>query len=478
MLQQKTRYQVWALLQKNLILQSRQRVTNIIQVLTPVLGLAVIVFLREALISQTAVFLNESISLPIPFFYNIPLKPFRSFGAFTFFNVTECNEWYLYQFNQSTTTEADRSYFGSNDGLPMRNPESYGMLKGGLNVLEMPCGEVNRSVPFFVELKEEKDIDTKAERERHGDAKEVLSSGRNRTSLNQYMFEELLDLGQEDFNLNAKQSSLAALYRVPDGMIEVQGASDKGFTYRLQIMDYKYFQYHRNNGITKVGIVNPDQVKQNKTAEDLAVLDDTGNTTYIMRPTEGAMQLADRVNQAYIRSIFPEVHIVAGQQFMPFKPAVRNEAEKILNAVGNIVYPVLLALGLPVFLYGIVLEKETRLMQNMKINGLKMSNYWLVAYCFNFFLYMIVCLCYVGFGKYVTGLSFFTDTDPIIMTLLFVGWGLCQVSQAFFVSVFLNDSQTASMIGYSCSIIFTVVASTVMISGTGCGANGDYNLKN
>jgi hypothetical protein len=35
---------------------------------------------------------------------------------------------------------------------------------------------------------------------------------------------------------------------------------------------------------------------------------------------------------------------------MPFKPAVRNEAEKILNALGIICYPVLLAMGLPVFL--------------------------------------------------------------------------------------------------------------------------------
>lgn len=57
------------------------------------------------MIQNTEVFLNdENISLPIPFFYNMPLKPFRSFDAFTFFNVTECEEWYLYQFNENTTT--------------------------------------------------------------------------------------------------------------------------------------------------------------------------------------------------------------------------------------------------------------------------------------------------------------------------------------------------------------------------------------
>ena len=82
---------------------------------------------------------DENISLPIPFFYNMPLKPFRSFDAFTFFNVTECEEWYLFQFNENTTTQEDRDYFGMNEGLPMNKPNSRGMLTGGKNILEMPC---------------------------------------------------------------------------------------------------------------------------------------------------------------------------------------------------------------------------------------------------------------------------------------------------------------------------------------------------
>lgn len=77
-----------------------------------------------------------------------------------------------------------------------------------------------------------------------------------------------------------------------------------------------------------------------------------------MRPSEGAMQLADRMNNAYIRSIFNDTYIVSGQQFMPFKPKVRGEAEKIINCLGDIAYPVLVSLSLPVFLYQIVLEKE------------------------------------------------------------------------------------------------------------------------
>lgn len=235
------------------------------------------------------------------------------------------------------------------------------------------------------------------------------------------------------------------------------------------------FQYHRNNGITKIGLVSQQDDKDDEL--DLEWQSDSGKTAYIMRPTEGAMQLIDRMNNAYLRTHFNDTYIVSGQQFMPFKPAVRNEAEKILNAIGNLAYPVLLALGLPVYLYGLVLEKEKRLIQTMRINGLKMSNYWLVNFVFSLLQYCVVMTVFYCSGYYLSGLTFFTDTDPIIVLSIFFGWGLNQVSQAFFLSCFLNDSQTASMIGYSFSIILTIIGSTICITGIACGTHGDYVLK-
>jgi hypothetical protein len=46
---------------------------------------------------------------------------------------------------------------------------------------------------------------------------------------------------------------------------------------------------------------------------------------------------------------------------MPFKASVDKQLGKVANSFGNTVYPVLLSLGLPVFLYTLVLEKEQRL---------------------------------------------------------------------------------------------------------------------
>lgn len=115
----------------------------------PIFGLVCLVFLREAVLANADVLANKTISLPIPYIYNLPMKPLAAFGEF--FNVTECDEWYMFQFDTNITAD-DKNFFGHNEGLPMKRPVSSGMLKGGRNILENPCQDVNRSVPYFKEL--------------------------------------------------------------------------------------------------------------------------------------------------------------------------------------------------------------------------------------------------------------------------------------------------------------------------------------
>ena len=56
--------------------------------------------------------------------------------------------------------------------------------------------------------------------------------------------------------------------------------------------DQAWFNYHRNNGITKIGLLDPNR----KISDD----DDNDNkkdvTNYIMRPTEGSVQFMDKMN--------------------------------------------------------------------------------------------------------------------------------------------------------------------------------------
>lgn len=110
---------------------------------------------------------------------------------------------------------------------------------------------------------------------------------------------------------------------------------------------------------------------------------------------------------------------------MPFSPTLDLELERIINLLGLAVYPLCLCLTLPVFIYTLVLEKETKLVETMKINGMKMRNYWLINFVFDFIIYAINAGLYWFCGVFVFKLTFFLNTSPFVILLVFLGWGLC-----------------------------------------------------
>lgn len=76
--------------------------TNVLQITVPIMCLLIMMFLSEAVVQSSQVFANKEIAVPIPHYYNLPLKALSSLG--TLFNVTSCDEWYMYSFNKSTTS--------------------------------------------------------------------------------------------------------------------------------------------------------------------------------------------------------------------------------------------------------------------------------------------------------------------------------------------------------------------------------------
>jgi hypothetical protein len=44
------------------------------------------------------------------------------------------------------------------------------------------------------------------------------------------------------------------------------------------------------------------------------------------------------------------------------------------------------------------------------------------------------------FGREIYGMSAFAETNLSVMIFILLGWGLAQISMAFFISVFLNKS--------------------------------------
>jgi len=130
------------------------------------------------------------------------------------------------------------------------------MLKGGKNILETPCYSANRSVPYFVEIDEEK-----------------------QGTINQVVYDEFSKLLMNAVtDLNEKGQVIEGAEILPDGMLKIFESNEKRFSYKISINDNCYFHYHRNNGIHKLGVINGNK------------------TTWFSRATEGALTMSDKMN--------------------------------------------------------------------------------------------------------------------------------------------------------------------------------------
>lgn len=152
----------------------------------------------------------------------------------------------------------------------------------------------------------------------------------------------------------------------------------------------------------------------------------------------------DLISKAYLRSINREIFIASGMQVMPETTTLAGVVGKIISVIGATLYPIALSLLLPVFMHTIVLEKEERLREIMKMSGLKMSTYWVVNYLWCFGLYFVCVLAFMLFGRYVLKADFFTNTSLEILGLTLLGWGLSQVSLSVFFQNFISQAKTAS----------------------------------
>ena len=125
-----------------------------------------------------------------------------------------------------------------------------------------------------------------------------------------------------------------------------------------------------------------------------------------------------------MRTLFPETTVIAGAQIYPYSSNVEVAAAKAVSIMSIVIYPVCMSMGIAVFLYQIVLEKETRLLETMKINGMKMSNYWYVNFVFNLAFYGLTAFFFYFFGSQIFKLQVFTDTNMPLMFVILFGWGL------------------------------------------------------
>jgi len=63
---------------------------------------------------------------------------------------------------------------------------------------------------------------------------------------------------------------------------------------------------------------------------------------------------------------------------------------------------------------------------------------------------------YLFWGIYVFEIRVFTDTHFGLILLILIGWGLAQISFAYFLSCFMSRSSTAALAGYGIAVVLMV----------------------
>lgn len=399
-------YQIRALLRKSITLQLRQKGTNICQILTPILCLLLVYLMKEIAGSQ----LDKNQDIPvdletIPRILNPPLVPNYVLYNLVGMDVTSCEQWYMYNIDSSDPSVAE--FVGNLTG----DDDSYS--QSGL-LGEIPnyiCNTNGKKNPYFA---------------------------KPYSTINEDIYDTLKIMNENPIR-NHESIYLSTL---PDGAVTFYSANTTHLKYKAQINDNRFSSYHRDNGITKLGV----------------------NGFRLLTITDGMLTLMDMIHQAFFRKLFPDTEILTLVQYMPIQLQAKAELDRLLNIMGASLYPIALSLLLPVFMYSVVLEKEEKLQDFMKMNGMKIANYWIVGFGFNFFIYSITVIIFMVFGVVVVKLQFFTQTSPAVLIIMLIGWGICQISLSFFIQVFISKARTATIWGYLLSIWTVLWAITLNLA--------------
>ena len=126
----------------------------------------------------------------------------------------------------------------------------------------------------------------------------------------------------------------------------------------------------------------------------------------------------DLINRAYLHKVNDKVWLMSAIGLMPMIKEDKKMLEKFIIITGSTLFPFSLSLLLPIFMYIIVHEKEEKLIMMMRMNGLRMSNYWLVNYIFMVSFSLITYTVFYIAGYWVFELNFFTDTDPKLLAII------------------------------------------------------------
>eukprot|EP00834_Sanchytrium_tribonematis_P007111 NODE_597_length_5571_cov_0.535270.p1 type:complete len:791 gc:universal NODE_597_length_5571_cov_0.535270:2463-91(-) len=106
--------------------------------------------------------------------------------------------------------------------------------------------------------------------------------------------------------------------------------------------------------------------------------------------------------------------------------------------------PLCFSFLLPVFVHSLVKEKEERIFILLKMNGVSEMKYFFVLFCQNFLIYICSAIVFL-ITSAIWGIHFIMRTNFGVIAVLFILWGLSQISLSFLISAFFNKARSATI---------------------------------
>ena len=407
--------QVSTILLRNLQTLYHQKSNIICSIITPIMCLFFI-WVVKAIVQEEITKTRFSVKLDIPIIFNVPFYSKMKYSNLTA-KTTSCEEWYLYDFENKSDTDAQKF---------------FDEMVNSSSTLKSFCDNNPSPFNYSPYFQTTKDV-------------QILE---NETDINSYLYDRAFELNYIDMESLYTEVPLS---KVPDGAITIKKLDYKNFEYKMQISDLRLPYYHRGNGVTLFYIYNNVEGAKNYESYPSSLI--------------GMMWGLGLFNRAYISKLYPNLTVISGLQLMPIQlDDNENNIQRVINLVGTLFYPISISLLMPLFMYNIVIEKERQLIEIMKINGLKMRNYWISYFIFDYIVYAVTMIFFIIFGTYVFGLNLFKETDFLLVFLTLVIWGYAQIALAFFFQAFLSNGRTTSVIGYMIALWLIIICTCLNLA--------------
>uniref|UniRef100_A0A7S3G9R0 ABC transporter domain-containing protein n=1 Tax=Palpitomonas bilix TaxID=652834 RepID=A0A7S3G9R0_9EUKA len=486
------------LFRKNFSLQSRQKGTNCCQIVSPVLVLVILVLLQVIITAVGGPDISErKLILTLPFPLNIAFMPdFPFFPSSSSFGLSEA-EWpskdaiqkyglsevakhvegLAHAFGLSHAEEEMNRFQGKTSFENFQKEKQ--VLKTCLEFFyfvdattpgpgSIPLGFSfsNGSREGLLSFLPQKNCSYPAEPKGSGFLNKYavvpyFERYNSTSSMQETVFEEVIELNKIDIDETDEPPYLNLL---PDAYVTFFEASSKNSSYgssqhniRLKysfaVNDNPTAYYHRPNNFTRI---------MNKQISKL-------NPEGVLLFTPAKMSFMDLIIDAFYKSALPEYAEshkcldgdifcqAAGIKFAQAMPFYKSlDILAAIELFGSFLYPLALSLQLPIYVYIICLEKEERLREMMKSMGMKMWKYWVANYVYNFSIYGVVVIVFALVATLVR-IRFFTETNPLLLFFLFLGWGLSLVSLSFLIGSLLNSKRAATIMGYVVALLGNII---------------------